>query len=441
MLLDFLYSILLISVSPLVIYRAARFGRYRRGIRQKCLGLRPDDFRPPLTDLPPKPVAWFHAVSVGEVNLIAGLVAAFRDANPGHRIVISTTTDTGYDLARARFPDDPVFFAPLDFSWAVKQTLDTLRPELLVLAELEIWPNLIRLAHRSGCRVTIANGRLSARSGGRYAKLRRFFAPTFARLDWVGCQDAQTAQRFIECGTRPEAITVTGSIKFDNAPDTRDTPEVHRLARWSATESWHQILLAGSTQPGEEAAALDAYRELSPRHRELRLIIVPRHKERFDEVAELIASRGYVVRRRSQCHAPAEHWSPETVVLVDTIGELRNWWGLCQIAFVGGSFGPRGGQNMLEPAGYGAATCFGPNTQNFAEISSRLLQAGAAIRLAEPSDLTRFVSRCLEDPAESSALGQRAKEVVLSHRGATEKTVNQLSRRVSENVAAIRSAA
>lgn len=469
MLLDILYSLLLVAVSPLVIYRSARFGRYRRGIRQKFFGLHPEDLehlgmvRPrtfgrgemPIPQQPgtgdhdraagpslePPPLVWFHAVSVGEVNLIAGLVSAYRAANPGHRVVVSTTTDTGYDLARSRFSDLPVFFLPLDLSWAVKQTFQTLRPSLLVLAELEIWPNLVRFAHRAGCRVAIANGRLSERSGNRYQRLRWFFAPTFQRIDWVGCQDAESARRFLACGTRQVALTVTGSIKFDNAPENRDTPEVHRFARWTGVDPWHQVLIAGSTQAGEELTAIETYRELSPLYRQLRLIIVPRHKERFDEVADLIRASGFQLRRRSDQHAAAEHWSADTVILADTIGELRHWWGLSRIAFVGGSFGNRGGQNMLEPAGYGCATCFGPHTENFAEIANRLLQADAAVRVHTPAEFTGFVAECLEHPHKAEDLGMRARGVVQKHRGATAKTVEQLSRLVAGPPATVRRAA
>lgn len=457
MLLDILYSLLLVTVSPLVIYRSARFGRYRRGIRQKFFGLQPDDLEHLGIDWPREsgdhdpacepspafpPLVWFHAVSVGEVNLIAGLVTAYRAANPEHRVVISTTTDTGYDLARSRFSDLPVFFLPLDFSWAVKRTFKTLRPSLLVLAELEIWPNLVRFAQRAGCRVAIANGRLSERSGKRYQRLRRLFAPTFQRIDWVGCQDAESARRFLGCRTRQTAFAITGSIKFDNAPENRDTHEVHRLARWTGVDPWHQVMIAGSTQAGEESAALETYRELSPLYRQLRLIIVPRHKERFDEVAELIRGSGFQLRRRSDQHSPADHWSADTVILADTIGELRHWWGLSRIAFVGGSFGNRGGQNMLEPAGYGCATCFGPHTENFAEIANRLLQADAAVRVASPAELTRFVAKCLEHPHQADDIGMRARAVVQKHRGATAKTVEQLSRLVTgHRVESVRRAA
>lgn len=427
MLLNILYCIALWMASPLVIYRSARYGRYRRGVRQKFLGVRAEDFTPPIA--PPSqesPVAWFHAVSVGEVNLVAGLIALFRKSHPEYRVVVSTTTDTGYDLAKSRFGDLDVFFCPLDFTWSVDQTFRTLRPRLLVLAELELWPNLIKHARRWDCRVVIANGRLSEKSAKTYLRFHRLIAPTFARLDWIGCQDAEIAQRFIDCGAKASSVAITGSIKFDNAPLNRDTAEINRIARWAAVDPWHQVWIAGSTQAGEEEIALQTYRELAKVHRELRLVLVPRHRERFDQVAELVESFGFQVRRRSQSHVAADHWSADTVILVDTVGELRNWWGISRIAFVGGSFGDRGGQNMLEPAGYGSAVCFGPNTENFRDIARRLLAADGAVRLQTPADLTAFVQRCLEHPPAADLLGRNARSVVMSHRGATAKTVERL---------------
>lgn len=435
MLLNILYCIALWIASPLVIYRSARYGRYRRGVRQKFLGVRPDDFTPSLSDdsgFDGKPVAWFHAVSVGEVNLITGLIDAFREAHPDFRVVVSTTTDTGYDLAKSRFTDLPVFFCPLDFTWAVDQAFKTLRPKLLVLAELELWPNLIKHAGKWDCRVAIANGRLSAKSAKSYRRFSALTSRTFARIDWIGCQDTEIADRFILCGAKKDSVAITGSIKFDNAPLARDTPEINRIARWAGVDPWHQVFIAGSTQSGEEAAALTTYKQLSESHRELRLVIVPRHRERFNEVAGLIAAAGYNVRRRTEHHSPPEHWSADTVVLVDTVGELRNWWGISRIAFVGGSFGDRGGQNMLEPAGYGSAVCFGPNTQNFRDIARRLLDAGGAVRLNSPNELTVFVARCLDEPPAADELGRQARAVVMSHRGATTKTVNQLTRLIGK---------
>lgn len=434
MLFNLIYLTAMLLASPWIAYRAVAHGRYRRGLRQKLFGLRahpgrvnPRSGRTGPDDL--QPTAWFHAVSVGEVNLLPGVIAAFRDRHPHWRVVVSCSTDTGYDLANQHFSltGTPVFFCPLDFTWAIRRTLKALQPQLLVLAELELWPNLIRLASDSGCQCAVINARLSEKSLSSYTRASRFLRATFARLAWVGCQDHDYAARFIACGTPESVVTVTGSLKFDDAPTTRETPEVNRRLEWTGADCWHQIMLAGSTHDGEERIAIEAYRQLVVEHPELRLVLTPRHTHRFGEVAKLVESMGFHCRRRSQSPEPASHWDADTVILVDTIGELRHWWGTARIAFVGGGFGDRGGQNMLEPAGYGCAVCFGPNTDNFEDIARRLIAADGAVRLQSESDLSAFVRRCLLDPPAADRLGVHAQAMVSSHRGATQRSIDHLS--------------
>ncbi len=431
MFFNIIYLCALVFASPLIAYRAIREGRYRHGVRQKFLGLQPHEFTPSAQS-----TAWFHAVSVGEVNLLPGLVAEFRKCHPQWRIAVSCSTDTGFDLARQRFADlgITVFFCPLDFTWSVTRTLDTLRPSLLILVELELWPNLIRLVTDRGIPCTVVNARLSERSLATYTRVDRLLRSTFARIAWMGCQDHDYAARFIACGTDKSSITVTGSLKFDDAPTTRDTPEVNARIDWTGANPWHQVMLAGSTHAGEERIAIDAYRQLQTAHPELRLVITPRHATRFDEVAKLVQSMGFECRRRSESKSAANDWGANTIVLVDTIGELRHWWGTARIAFVGGAFGDRGGQNMLEPAGYGCAVCFGPNTKNFDDIARRLIDADGAVRLHEPEDLHRFIDRCLSDPPAADRLGIHAQAVVHSHRGATRRTIEHLVQVTSSSV-------
>ncbi len=416
-----IYALALLAVSPWVLYRCLAHGRYRRGIKQKLWGLTPADLPAVFLMGGSRSTAWFHAVSVGEVNLLPRVVAAFRAAHPDWRVVISSSTDTGFDLAKERFASDPVFFCPLDFSWAVRRTIRTLSPQLLVLAELEIWPNLTRIASEAGVKLAILNGRLSPRSASRYARGR--MASTFSRFDWIGAIDSASADRFIACGAETQRVCVTGSIKFDNAPSTRDTIDVQRCARWAGVAPWHQVWVAGSTHPGEEEMALQTYLELKPEHPELRLVLVPRHQPRFDEVARLIQQAGLGVRRRSDPEAESNAWESQDVILVDTIGELCHWWGISRIALVGGSFGTRGGQNMLEPAGYGSAVCFGPNTKNFQDVAARLVEAGGAVRLANAGELTTFVRRCLDYPHAADQLGIRAQGLVDKHRRAIPMTI------------------
>ncbi|MGB7329003.1 MAG: 3-deoxy-D-manno-octulosonic acid transferase [Rubripirellula sp.] len=425
--LNALYTIALMLLSPVVAFRMFRHGRYRRGIRQKLLGLSITDAQAITQG---RPCMWIHAVSVGEVNLLPSIVAELQRHDPETRVVISTSTDTGYDLAVQRFGTERVFFCPLDFTWATRRTLNHLSPKQLILAELELWPNLIRIATDKGVPVSVINARLSARSASRYQQFAKYLAPTFARLSWVGCQDETTRDRFETCGTVADRLSVTGSLKYDNAPTTRDTASVAKLASWSGVDPWHQIWIVGSTQSGEEAMAISIYQSLRVDHPELRLVIVPRHKERFDDVAALIQDDGLGVRRRSSGSSGSSSdlvsWTNDTVILVDTIGELRDWWGVGQIATVGGSFGDRGGQNMLEPAGYGSAVSFGPNTRNFRQIAGDLIDADAAVRVHDQNELEAFVRRCLDDIPAADALGRAAKAVVNKHRGAIDRTVDAI---------------
>ncbi len=424
----------LLLVSPLVVYRAVKQGRYRRGIKQKLFGLSPADLTATGFASSSAPTAWFHAVSVGEMNLLPGVIKSFRQRNPGWRIAVSCSTDTGFDVAQSRFgnSDIQLFFCPLDFTWAVNRTLRTLHPDLLVLVELEVWPNLIRLASAQGCRCTVINARLSEKSGRGYRRLKPLFGHTFARLDWIGCQDHDYAARFIECGAVEHNVKVTGSIKYDDAPLSRETPEVMERSHWAAIEPWHLVWMAGSTHEGEEQYALNSYQQCIKQHPELRLCISPRHNTRFDEVAKLIEANGFKCRRRSQQTTPHTSWEADTVLLVDTIGELKHWWGTAAIALVGGAFGTRGGQNMLEPAGYGCAVCFGPNTANFKDITQRLLDAEGAVQLATPEALTEFVERCLVDRPAAERLGNHARTMISMHRGATSRSIEQLTNLISQ---------
>ncbi|SMP53851.1 3-deoxy-D-manno-octulosonic-acid transferase [Neorhodopirellula lusitana] len=426
------YAFALLTLSPVIAYRSIRHGRYRRGALQKLFGLskarasamRGDAWK----------TVWLHAVSVGEVNLLPELIERMRVGNGKTAFVVSTSTDTGYDLACQRFGAENVFFAPLDFSWAVRRTLKSLQCKQLVLAELELWPNLIAAASDAEIPIAVINGRLSENSSRNYQKFSRVIASTFARLSAVGCQDAVTAERFRACGVADENLHVTGSLKFDNAPTTRDTDEVQSRALWASVDPWHRVWCVGSTQAGEEAMALAVYQRLRTRYPELRLILVPRHPERFSLVANLISAGGDRVVARSESHQGRrpgvevgnDQWKANEVVLIDTVGELRHWWGVSQIATVGGSFGDRGGQNMLEPAGYGSAVSFGPNTKNFDTIANQLLAGGGAVRVADERELEAFVDRCLADAASADQLGRSAQAIVNRHRGAYDRTLEML---------------
>lgn len=417
-LLDIVYLVLLIVASPWIAWRAACQGKYRQGLGARLLGTVPPR-RSGRTCL------WFHAVSVGEVNLIGPLLRRLAEHYPEWECVVSTTTRTGMALARRRYPQLVTFYCPLDFTWAVRTAMRRVRPDVLVLVELELWPNLIGAAKAHGVRVAVINGRLGDASFRGYQRIRPLMRPLLCQLDLVAAQNASYAERFVQLGARPETVHVTGSMKFDGAEMDRLNPATARLRALAGVQPGEIVFLAGSTQEPEEEAALAAFAALRTRWPNLRLILVPRHPERFEEVARLLDRSGLAWQRRSRLESDGAR--PQArILLVDTVGELGAWWGTASIAFVGGSLGNRGGQNMIEPAAYGAAVCFGPNTWNFRDIAAAMLQSQAAVVVPDAGALANFVRRCLEEPEFAAALGRQAQRLVASQLGATQRTLELL---------------
>ncbi|MBU4272476.1 MAG: 3-deoxy-D-manno-octulosonic acid transferase [Planctomycetes bacterium] len=417
-LLNLIYLLLILLVSPWLIVQAVRKGKYREGYAAKFLGIVPQR-----TSI--KKCLWLHAVSVGEVNLLAPLLTMIAEQRPEWDCVISTTTMTGMALARKKYPKNTVFYCPLDFSWAVKNAMRRVRPDVLVLAELELWPNLIRAAKRRGARVAVVNGRLGEKSFRGYRRIRPLVAGLMRKIDLVAAQDETYAERFRSLGARPEAVHVTGSMKYDGAQTDRNNAATRRLAELAGLADDDVVLLAGSTQEPEEEMALETFRALSPRWPRLRLVLVPRHPDRFDAVAKLLDNSGIPWQRRTALGC--ETASGGRVLLVDVVGELGVWWGTAQIAFVGGSMGSRGGQNMIEPAAYGAAVSFGPNTWNFRDVAAAMLEHDAAVVVRDGAEFTRFVRCCLEQPDYAAELGRRGQSLVISQLGATERTLGLLT--------------
>jgi 3-deoxy-D-manno-octulosonic-acid transferase len=418
-LLNLVYLLLILVASPWLVYAAVRKGKYREGFAAKLLGRVP-------RRTSQKTCIWLHAVSVGEVNLLAPLMREIQQHRPDWECVVSTTTATGMALASKKYAGLTVFYCPLDFSWAVTAAMRRMRPDLLVLAELELWPNLIRAARRSGARVAVINGRLSERSFRGYRRIRPLVARLLRQIDLVAVQDETYAGRFRDLGALPSTVHVTGSLKYDGAQTDRGNPATTRLRRLAGFADHDLVLLAGSTQEPEEAVVLEVYRQLSSSWPQLRLMLVPRHPDRFRAVGRLLDSSGISWQRRTELEDGGPNPAAR-VLLVDVVGELGAWWGTAQIAFVGGSLGNRGGQNMIEPAAYGAAVCFGPNTRNFRDVVSTMLAHDAAVVVADGEQLARFVRRCLEEPDYAAALGQRARSLVLAQLGASQRTFDLLA--------------
>ena len=440
MILNLVYILALAAAFPFLFYRAARHKKYRDGWGQKFLGLVPKLASPEAG----RTRLWLHAVSVGEVNLLKPIVAEIDRTRPDWEFAVSTTSKTGYELAQKLFGDRaPVFYCPLDFTWAVKRALKRIAPDLLVLVELELWPNLIAAAKRRGTPVVIVNGRMGDGSFRAYRRVKRFLAPTFRRIDLVVAQDDLAAGYIKSMSPNPERVAVSGSNKCDGVATDRGNPATAALAKLAGIRETDAVFLCGSSQDPEELAALETYRRLYREFPNLKLIVVPRHKERFEEVAKSLDASEFAWTRRSALKAPLDSSAfaklpPERdasrVILVDAIGELGAWWGTAQIAFVGGSWGSRGGQNMLEPSGYGAAVSFGPNTRNFKTIVESLLREDAAKVVANVDEMAAFVRQCLEEPEYRDRLGAAAKALVLRNSGAVVKTLDALEKVLAKSV-------
>jgi 3-deoxy-D-manno-octulosonic-acid transferase len=419
--LDLAYVLGIVAASPWLLYRSLTTGRYRRHPVARLFG------RVGLRESK-KPRAWFHGVSVGEVQLLRQVVAEFRKRRPDWECVISSSTDTGLDLAREVFADLPVIVWPLDFSWAVNRALDTVKPKLLVLAEGELWPNMLRAAKARRIRVAVINGRLSPKSARRYKRLGAFARPMFQNVDLFAVQTDHYAESLKSLGVLATKVAVTGSVKYDGLTCDRDNPTTEKLRRLFAIESSDFVWVAGSTQAPEEKIVLDIWRAARRRYPKLRLILVPRQKDRFDEVAALLERSKTPYMRRSKLTTSPPHLLTNTpVILVDTIGELSAVWGLADVAFVGGSLdGKRGGQNMLEPAAYGAAVVFGPHVWNFRDAAGRLVREGGAVQVADEAALEGAVLTLLGDARRRKHLGETARRLVLAQQGATQRTLEAL---------------
>jgi 3-deoxy-D-manno-octulosonic-acid transferase len=423
-LLNLGYLAALLAVSPLVVWRRLRYGRYRRGWRERLFGALPvrTDFE--------RPLVWLHAVSVGEVVLLGPLLQRLRAARPDLQVLVTTSTDSGYDVAREKLPDCGVSWLPLDFTWSVRRALRRVQPDLVVLAELELWPNLIREVAAAGLPIALINARLSERSLRGYQRFAFLFRPLIQRLQLIAVQNDVYGGRFLALGADRERVLTTGSIKFDGVESDRANPQTQRLRGLLGIDASDRVFIAGSTQTPEELAALETYDAARAQHPNLRLILVPRHRERFDAVADIVTSRGQRLLRRSRAEErdAASVDGPRPVILVDTIGELGAVWGLADVAFVGGSLtAGRGGQNMLEPAAYGAAVLVGPHTENFRQVVEILRDAGGLQVVRDAAELRATVGRWLADVDERSRLGTAARRCVLEQRGATERTVAALA--------------
>ena len=417
-------AIALLAGAPWFLYQALRRRKYVGSLRER-FGRLPVSF-----NLDAEPSLWIHAVSVGEVLAARPVAEELKTRFPGFRLLVSTTTAAGQQLARRHLPEaDAVFYFPMDFSWVVRRVLDRARPRLLVLMEGEIWPNILRECRHRGVKTAIVNGRVSTRSFGRYRLLRPLLGRVLADVDAFCMQSDESARRVVALGADASRVTVTGSLKFDAArlpsAPAQGRPR-DRVLRYFRVPHERVVVVAGSTMRGEELPVLRAFRRIKTTTPHALLVVAPRHQDRFTEVMHIARGEGFATARRTDLAVDAD--PKADVVVLDTIGELASLYQIATVAFVGGSLVPTGGHNILEPAVHGRPIVFGPSMSNFAEIADLFLSSDAAVQVATPAALEATLTALVGDPVRRAALGAAARALVDANRGATARTLEVIAR-------------
>jgi 3-deoxy-D-manno-octulosonic-acid transferase len=367
---------------------------------------------------------WIHAVSVGEVKAVERLLERLREQFPEKTLVVSTSTPAGQQLARERRDVvNHTFYFPLDFPWCVRRTLNRVDPEMVIIAETEIWPNFLRACRLRGVRVVMINGRISDRSFPRYRLARRWLRRVFEDYTMIGMQSETDRRRIEAVGANPRKVAVLGNLKYDAVRSQAANVE-HRLAVF--LKAWTPLWIAASTMPGEDELVLDAFEEAVRSHPALKLLIAPRHTARFDAVAGMIRQRNLKMLRRSQLRASAGHSGPAQVLLLDTIGELAHLFPFATLVYMGGTLVPTGGHNVLEPARCGKPIVFGPHMENFRDIARLFVDGNAAIQIDGAAELAPAVVNLLSDPRRAAQLGLNALAIVEQNAGATERVLQIL---------------
>jgi 3-deoxy-D-manno-octulosonic-acid transferase len=409
-----LYRLALLLAVPLIPLRLLWRGRRERGYWQhwnERLALGPAPVTGPL---------WIHAVSVGEMRAAQPLIAALRTAHPDVPVLLTCMTPTGRATAESLYGGFArIVYLPYDYAGSMRRFMRRLRPRVGILMETELWPNLIHAAAQAGVPLVLANARLSARSARGYARLRGLTQACLERIAVVAAQAEADAARLRSLGAM--TVHVTGNLKFDIAPPPA---QLERGASWKAKWGQRPVLLAASTREGEEAPLLRAFADTAPA--DVLLVLVPRHPQRFDEVAGLIAAAGLPYQRRSALGEAALN-PPTRVLLGDSLGELFAYYAACDVAFVGGSLMPLGGQNLIEAASVGRPVLVGPHTFNFEEATRLAIEAGAAVRVGDAAALLKNALMLLNDAAPRVCMGEAGLAFAARHRGAAARVEGLVS--------------
>lgn len=420
-LIDAAYLFAAAAVSPVMVYRMIRQNRYRIGWANRFGGI--------LRKEPAKKCIWIHAVSVGEVNAAKTVVDELAKKPSDYEILITTTTDTGFARAKAIFGQKhTVAFFPLDFSLIMQRAFRNIKPAICLLMELEVWPNLVEIAHKLDIPVAVVNGRLSERSLGRYQKVNFLTKRIFPKIDAVFAQTEEYGWRFEQIGCKKQNVFVTGSLKYDTAQITDKVDGADAMAEQLSIKN-ARLLVAGATGDDEEKIVLDAYKKLTAINgfKDVRLAIVPRKPERFDEVAALIKAFGFeIVRYSFLKQTKSSVPQSNAMILGDTMGDLRKFYSLATVIFVGRSLVPMGGSDMMEAAALGKCTIFGPYAFNFKQTVDALLTGRGAVMVKDGDELLSTLQKCLAEPIFAAKIAQNGQKVIKENQGATAKTVEKI---------------
>ncbi|GMU62628.1 MAG: 3-deoxy-D-manno-octulosonic acid transferase [Myxococcaceae bacterium] len=375
----------------------------------------------------PGPRIWLHGASAGDLLALSPMIDRLRGRFPDAKVIVSTITNTGHLMARERLMKkiDAVVYAPWDLWGATRRAVRAIRPDLLVLEYTEIWPNLIRAAHRAGAKVALTNGRFSARHLSRYRAFFCAIGNPLLDVDLFLMREEDEAERALSLGALRQRVQVTGNTKFDALAPLEQAVEDHALREALGVPRDAKVWIAGSTHEGEEELLLEVYRRLVKDHPGLRFVIAPRYLERAERVLGLVTAAGLHGGRRSK-------GNPEgaPVVILDSIGELARAYRLATLVFVGGSFTSRGGQNILEPAAQGRPVLFGPHMENFRD-SVQVLVGRGGIQVNDAEHLWRVTSDLLARPDSLGPLGDLARSAVLQVSGASDRNVEALAKLVA----------
>lgn len=406
--------VLALPLLPLILLLGERF---RKGLRQR-LGFYSREVRAALNGARP---IWIHAVSVGEVLSAGSLTDRLKERFPGRKLVVSTGTFTGNQIARQATAADLVLFFPLDHPWIARRALRAIDPAILIFLETEIWPNVLRLAHRKGVPILLLSGRLTPRALKKYSLFGIFFRRVVAQFTVLGMQTEADAGRIAQLGVEPRKIFVTGSLKRAPGKSNGAQPP-GGVARTDQGERGRgRVLVVGSTHRGEEEVFLDVFSFLKKEFPDLEMVLAPRHPERFQEVERLLAAKGMPYEKKSEMNG--EMLPEGKILLLDTIGDLLSFYAVSDIAFVGGSLVDAGGHNVLEPARFRKAILFGSHMGNFHSLARELLKDGGGIEVSGREDLVREISGLLRNPEKARRMGEIAYRIAADDRGVMERSL------------------